>query len=237
MDAQAAQRVYKDLAEHYQRQGQPAMRDRFLVLAADAALAAGSAAEAERLRQRLLQVNPHHLLKPYKSFAEASQAPDVQTYVGDLRANYPPDTAENLLRDLRAEDLLNSLREEERAASAAKTRPVPTAPGAPPAEPPSVYRLHPEEPAPRRPGPAAEPQYQSVPRRASREPDAPKNPAQPATPAKTRRSPARPSPSQRQGPARGAWLASILFALFALACIALAAYILARPFLPSEWLR
>ena len=69
--------VYKELADHYERQKQPAMRDRFLVLAADAAWKAGQHEEAEQLRQRLLQANPHHLLKPYSSFAQALQAPDA----------------------------------------------------------------------------------------------------------------------------------------------------------------
>ena len=57
-------RTYRELAEDYGRQGQAQMRDRFLVLAADAALAAGQTEEAEHLRGRLLQHNPHHLLKP-----------------------------------------------------------------------------------------------------------------------------------------------------------------------------
>ena len=80
------------------------MRDRFLVLAADAALLAGKTDEAERLRLRLLKVNPHHMLKPYPSFAQALKAPDVLTYVKDLRVNYPADVAEDLLRTLQADE-------------------------------------------------------------------------------------------------------------------------------------
>jgi hypothetical protein len=101
MDLQASLGVYRELADWYERQGQPAMRDRFLVLAADAALSAGQADEAERLRQRLLQGSPHHMLKPYSSFAQALQSSTVQIYVHDLRENYPLETAENLLRTLR----------------------------------------------------------------------------------------------------------------------------------------
>ena len=74
-------RIYKELADWYERQRQPQMRDRFLVLAADAALLAGKADEAEKVRLRLLKVNPHHMLKPYTSFAQALKAPDVLTYV------------------------------------------------------------------------------------------------------------------------------------------------------------
>jgi hypothetical protein len=92
-------RVYEDLADWYDRSAQAKLRDWFLVLAADAALAAGQADEAERLRGRLLHANPHHLLKPYASFAEALQSRDVQGYVADLRRTYPPEAAgRSLLR-------------------------------------------------------------------------------------------------------------------------------------------
>src|SRR5437660_11584317 len=90
--------VYERLAEWYDREGQPKLRDWFLVLAADAAHSAGQPAEAERLRGRLLQRNPHHLLKPFASFAEALRSPDVQGYVADLRRTYPPAAAEQLLK-------------------------------------------------------------------------------------------------------------------------------------------
>src|SRR5437870_6932776 len=99
--AEQATRIYRELAEDYGRQGQAQMRDRFLVLAADAALAAGQHAEAERLRGRLLQHNPHHLLKPYNSFAEAMKSADVQNYVSALRRSHPYEKAENLLEGLR----------------------------------------------------------------------------------------------------------------------------------------
>src|SRR5437588_10661186 len=90
-------RVYEDLADWYDRTGQAKLRDCFLVLAADEALARGRPADAERLRNRLLQTNPHHLLKPFPSFAEALESPDVQSYVADLRRTYPPEAAATLL--------------------------------------------------------------------------------------------------------------------------------------------
>jgi hypothetical protein len=93
--------IYRELADCYDRLGQVSMRDRFLILAADAALEAGQAAEAERLRQRLLHGSRHHMLRPYSSFAEAVKAPDVQTYLRDLRTNYPLDVAKQLLESLR----------------------------------------------------------------------------------------------------------------------------------------
>jgi hypothetical protein len=85
--------IYEDLAQVYERQGQPKLRDWFLVLAADVAATAGWSDEAERLRLRLLSYNPHHLLKPFATFAEALKSPDIQSYIGDLRRTYPPDTA------------------------------------------------------------------------------------------------------------------------------------------------
>src|SRR5438105_1343646 len=100
--AEQTRQVYERLAEWYDREGQPKLRDWFLVLAADAAQTAGHAAEAERLRNRLLQRNPHHLLKPFASFAEALRSPDVQGYVADLRRTYPPAAAEQLLRSQQA---------------------------------------------------------------------------------------------------------------------------------------
>src|SRR5262249_57400332 len=90
--------VYQELADWYERQAQAQMRDRFLLLAADAALSAGQPDEAERLRIRLLQQSPHHMLKPFASFAEAMHSPDVQGYISDLRQTYPLETAEELLR-------------------------------------------------------------------------------------------------------------------------------------------
>lgn len=95
--------LYRELADWNDRQGQAQLRDRFLVLAADAALAGGRTEEAETIRRRLLQLNPHHLLRPFATFAQALRASDVQTYVGDLRQSYPPDAAEHLLESLRAE--------------------------------------------------------------------------------------------------------------------------------------
>src|SRR5262249_13698128 len=96
-------RVYQQLAEGYEKQGQAQMRDRFLVLAADAALGGGRPDEAERLRGRLLPQNRHPLLKTYPSLAEALKVPDVRSYVTDLRRSYPPETAQNLLQSLAAE--------------------------------------------------------------------------------------------------------------------------------------
>src|SRR5947209_3215371 len=92
--------TYRKLADWHHNHGQPQHRDRFLVLAADSALAEGRADDSEALRQRLLRVNPHHLLKPFSSFGQALKSPDVQTYVSDLRRSYPIHIASDLLTSL-----------------------------------------------------------------------------------------------------------------------------------------
>jgi CO/xanthine dehydrogenase Mo-binding subunit len=93
----ALPRMYEDLANHHARQGESRQRDNCLVLAADAALAAGIPEEAERLRKGLLLTNPHHLLRPYASMAEAMQSDDVRDYVADLRRQIPPEMAAKLV--------------------------------------------------------------------------------------------------------------------------------------------
>jgi hypothetical protein len=93
--------VYRELADLYERRGDAQLCDRFLVLAADAAQAAGKKEEAEQLRVRLLQHNPHHLLRPYTNFGEALKSPDVRNYVTALRRNHPYEKAEHLLTTMR----------------------------------------------------------------------------------------------------------------------------------------
>jgi hypothetical protein len=93
----ALPRLYEDLANHYARQGEARQRDNCLVLAAAAALSVDLPAEAERLRKRLLLTNPHHMLRPYGSMAEAMQSGDVRDYVDALRKALPPTTVEKLL--------------------------------------------------------------------------------------------------------------------------------------------
>src|ERR1043165_1904458 len=92
------QRMYEELANKYAQQGEARQRDHCLVLAADAALTAGQPDQAERLRKRLLMTNPHHMLRPFTSMAEAMQSSDVLDYVADLRRHWPPEVVEKLLR-------------------------------------------------------------------------------------------------------------------------------------------
>jgi hypothetical protein len=91
------QQIYQELADTFERQHQPELRDHFLILAADMALSAGRAEEAERLRQRLLRANPHHVLRPYASFAQAAANSDIQTFLEELRQRYPVERAQDML--------------------------------------------------------------------------------------------------------------------------------------------
>ena len=98
-----ATQLYRQLAREHEQRSRLQERDRFLVLAADAAQSAGQADEAERLRQELLSKNPHHLLKPYKTFSDALRSPDIMTYIQQLRRNYSTEKAEKLLHGIRGE--------------------------------------------------------------------------------------------------------------------------------------
>jgi hypothetical protein len=240
-------RVYKELADWYERQRQPPMRDRFLVLAADAALAANRPDEAERLRSRLLQVNPHHMLKPYASFAQALKAPDVQTYVKDLRVNYPANVAEDLLRTLQDKDK----RPASAVPSAASSVPVasddlflnskevhhdlaPTAPLGALATPYNLVPLRPDSrpqtlplqgAVPARPAPHVPPR---------REPVRPHSPLPPPLPFAAGPAPVR---TTAEPPAAGgSWLTVLLFLVVLAAAAALAGFTFLRPYLPRNWL-
>jgi hypothetical protein len=137
-------RIYEELANRYVQENQPRSRDHCLVLAADAALSANWPEEAERLRQRLLQLNPHHLLRPFGSMTEALQAPDVQEYVADLRRQWPPEFAQNLY--LRGNDAPRA--EEPEPPPVIPVAPAPQLPRARPALAPSVLRPAPLPPTP-----------------------------------------------------------------------------------------
>jgi hypothetical protein len=251
MDSQATLQVYKELADWYERQGEPALRDRFLVLAAETAFSAGKPDEAERLRQRLLQGNPHHMLKPYSSFSEAMQSTILQIYIHDLQQNYPPESAEGLLQKVRSSG--------EPATHVPQTAPVlevrdePTLPLGSTADSLKVYPLRDEPDATVVPPAPVKPTHLNRPpaHKPKAAPPAPSPPA-PAHPAATNPPPARPqpasarlalepaplpaAPSPEPAESGGAWLTFLLYGMTVTAGVALAAYTLSRPFLPPQWL-
>ena len=143
-DRERTLQVYQELSDSFERQHNPSMRDLFLMLAADAALHAGHTAEAELLRQRLLRLNPHHLLKPYTSFAEAAGHPDIQSYIEELRQKYPAEVAEEMLESALPHDLdidLGDIPATMPPTPRSRLRP-PTV--TPPAGDDQTYRLRPE---------------------------------------------------------------------------------------------
>jgi hypothetical protein len=221
--------IYKELADWHERQGQPQLRDRFLVLAADAALAAGRAAEADLLLLRLLRANPHHMLRPFASFAEAVASPDVQNYVAELRRTYPPE---------KAEEMFDAMRTARAARKAAPPIP-PTAPVVdldsdeppPGREPLKVYRVQDEAdapPAPRGPRPtAARPPAPPPPRPA---PPRPSRPVPLPHPAESEPPPPPPSPADGEDAPAGNLVSTGLFVILLAAAAALAGYTVLAPF-------
>ena len=259
MDILATLQVYKELADWYERQGQAAMRDRFLILAAEAAFSAGKPDEAERLRQRLLQGNPHHMLKPFSSFAQALQSSNIQIYIHDLQVNYPAETVEGLLRNLRSGVSPppdsgqgdNTLGMVPRTAPLIEIRDEPTLPLGTSINALKVYPLR-DEPEPTLP-PAPPVKQTHLNRPASRKPSPSPPSAHPAERPSTLNTPSprsqptlpRPMPIVQRPllyrpPNRrrraGVWLSLLLFGMTVTAGVTLAFYTLARPFLPREWL-
>jgi hypothetical protein len=241
-----AVRVYQELANWHVQMGQAQMRDRFLVLAADALHTAGREEAAEQVRIRLLQINPHHLFKPYGSLAEAMRSPDVRNYIEGLRRTYPPDKAAHLLESLRSG-------KDEAGEKKGPLEPEPPAKNA--ASPAAadnlrVYRVQDAEarPSPERQPSRPRPREVEHPPRAESEspmgagipltrPSAPV--ARPASSPPMWSDAAPPSPWRRESPeleqpepAGGAWLGTSLFWLVLAVGIALAVYTLGGPFLP-----
>jgi hypothetical protein len=246
-------RVYQDLANLYVQQGQAQMRDRFLVLAAEAMYSAGRVDEAERIRARLLQVNPHHLFKPFSSLSEAMESADVKNYLEGLRRTYPPEKAAHLLESLQSGKGETSPAHRPSGEQARPTK----AGGIPetPVEPIKVFRIKEDEEPPMTPVLPDKPS-RPLPRVAARDrpqitPEAPVRPATPipaARPVNTAQVSSAPplwpeanppSPWQLRTPepdraeaAAGAWLATSLFWVLLAATLALAVYALGGPFLP-----
>jgi hypothetical protein len=215
--------TYRELADWYERLGQTTMRDRFLMLAADAAMQAGHPEEAERYRQRLLSGSRHHMLRPYGSWAEASAAPDVQAYLRDLRLNYPPEVAQKLLAGLKQG---GGGAAPPRAAGSGIPFTAPfvdvTGPG------PGLPRTRLDETYPiAGDTPGAQPAPRPGPWKPAPRPEGSK----PKLPVEEKKRP----PRAPRNKAR--WFSAVLCALAFLTALAAAALTLGRPFFPGHWIR
>jgi hypothetical protein len=230
--AEKLSRIYEELSGCYARQKQGPVRDRLLVLAADAASSTGNSLEAERLRARLLQLSPHHLLKPFPSFAEAAKTKDVQSYIAGLRRTYPAHAVEGLLENARKGAPLPDL------AAAPLSAPAPTRPPQPPPA---------SSPQPLKPQPAQQPSLVSstsngnghqssepVPEPAAEAPIQPRNRLDDIYSLRSEpRAPNGAAARVRESSASTAsvWVSTTLFSLVLAGGVALAAFCAARPFL------
>jgi hypothetical protein len=254
-----ATQLYLELSDYYDNRGEAQSRDRFLVLAADAAYGAGDLQEAETLRQRLLTLNPHHLLKPFHSFEEAQKSRDVTDYINALKRRHPPEQLEKLVETTlgpgghRAPSVDNP---PHRHMPRPPVQPEP-APGHRPAD---IFKIRqPEEPAPTRVRPRP-----TVPPPAP--PPIPANPGRMKPPVSAQHTPLslpplplppeplRPAPASRFGPQQtalsqpavpvyqgpglaatsGSWFCSLLFVVWLMGGVGLAIYSLGRVFLPAQ---
>jgi hypothetical protein len=218
-------RVYRELADWYERHSEGARRDRFLVLAMDAAQHAGQPEEAEKLRRHLLHLSPHHLLRPFASFAEARQATDVKEYLRELRVKYPSDVAQELLKSLRSGG--------KSPPSAIGPAHPSTHPNGSASEPLKVFNES-ETAVPEIGGHRPFPIARSAPVPVRPEVDQARAPAQrgdrgPADPVRglrAREETSSPTP-------RGSWLGFVLFVVLFLAGLVVCGFVLARPFVPG----
>jgi hypothetical protein len=213
--------VYEELAAWYDRQGQAKLRDWFLVLAADTALALGKVDQSERLRGRLLYFNPHHLLRPFASFAEALRSPDVESYVADLRRNYPPETAEQLLEGTQRKQAEEPAPPppDERELKVYRGRETPTEPA--PVARARPTQTRPETSLPANPAPVAPPRMPT-----------PVAWTRPAAPPPAPAEPPRTGVVDDEGPtALSYWVSTVLMVVTLVVGAGLAAYALVGPFL------
>jgi hypothetical protein len=92
---------YLELIDSYGDQGQPVLRDYFVLLAADAYLASGQEDEAETLYTEFSANNPDHVLAGHASLAAAVNDPEADGYLASLRQNYPEDVVRDLVQEAR----------------------------------------------------------------------------------------------------------------------------------------
>lgn len=250
--------LYQQVAEAYHTQNKFQERDRFLVLALDAAQTAGQNGLAEQIRSKLLELNPNHLIKPYSSSEAALQAPNFVTYLSQLRKNFPPAKAKALLQEMPEGIVARPKRTMLADASFPVADPVEDAstPTWSQVSIPSKQKaaVSTTFPAPRLPEPPVPIQktpapMQTLPMKTPNDPlanvpmtSATPPPFQFEQPARPKTAPARqpvivPAP-KRQAPGKlesptSIWMGNMLFVVLFLTSIALLAYVFVLPFYPE----
>lgn len=221
MPADTASSLYEQLAEKYHARGKYPERDRFLILAADAAWNAGHPDAAEVLRKRILEYNPNHLLRPYGSLAEALKSADILAYVQQLRRGYPRERAVELMKEL----------DQDPRGKPGEGYSVPMEPGA--VKGGGVFKLADDKPAAK---PAAKNQLPpQLSQSQSLYDDKPKKLA-PPPPAWTAPAPVKsavPTASVTKEPTAGAAVGTLLFSLLLAASLAALGYVFVWPFFRS----
>lgn len=232
MPADAPSSLYEQLADKYHAKGKFPERDRFLILAADAAWNAGQPDTAEGLRRRILEHNPNHLLRPYASFAEALKSADILAYVQQLRRGYPRERALELLKELDQDPRLKRKSEADFGLGEASPAKSPAAPA--PfklADDAKKLKAEPKTAAPRPQMPPQLTQSQSLQgeaAKAGRQAPAAQPSWQPARPSGGAGSPA--ALALGAEPTPGSAVGSFLFLVVLAAALGTAAYVLVWPF-------
>jgi hypothetical protein len=203
------------------------MRDRFLLLGAAALLSSGRREEAEKLRLRLLELNPSHLLKPFPSLSEALKSRDILDYIDGLRRSYPPQTAEQLLESLKRDAAGGAAANKAATSSHAS-------PDLPALEPINVRRPAPGKLSPSSPKASDSPQKAAPPVPAAEKEGTMKSRFN--SPARTWAESPRASwregwsdADKRESPT-GAWASTLVFSAALIAAVALVGYLIYRAF-------
>lgn len=89
--------VYLQVARISERRRKTMARDRFLLLAATAAVELGLGDVADRCREKILLHNPGHLVRRFDSLRAAVGDPGYEALVAQLRRKYPFERVEFLL--------------------------------------------------------------------------------------------------------------------------------------------
>jgi len=92
--------AFARLAAESRRRQQPYGELRFLLLAGAAACRAGWAEVPRRCRERVLEINPHHLLSKYATLEDALRDEEFQTFLCRLDRFCSFEMAETLLEKL-----------------------------------------------------------------------------------------------------------------------------------------